>query len=180
MRPLAVVVAHREAMVAEGLAAALGSYPQIVPIGAVTSAAAAEAYAGRADAAALDAGLDDVEGAASRLRRAGVRVVVLSEPGPEDEELRVPLSAPVATLAAALVPALARRRSRPEPLTSRQREILALVGRGLAGKQVARQLGISAKTVEQHKTRIFQKLGVPNQAAAVRVALGHGMERSSA
>jgi DNA-binding NarL/FixJ family response regulator len=44
------------------------------------------------------------------------------------------------------------------------------VSRGLAGKQVARHLGISPKTVERHKTRIFAKLGVANQAAAVRAA----------
>ena len=37
----------------------------------------------------------------------------------------------------------------------------------MAGKQIARVLGISPKTVEQHKTRAFKRLGVPNQAAAV-------------
>ena len=38
---------------------------------------------------------------------------------------------------------------------------------GLPGKQIATRLGISLKTVEQYKTRIYAKLGVPNQAAAV-------------
>jgi DNA-binding CsgD family transcriptional regulator len=47
---------------------------------------------------------------------------------------------------------------------------MRLVSRGLVGKQIARQLGISPKTVERHKTRIFAKLGVANQAAAVNVA----------
>jgi DNA-binding NarL/FixJ family response regulator len=45
--------------------------------------------------------------------------------------------------------------------------VLVLVAKGLAAKQVARQLGISHKTVERHKTRIFSKLGVPNAVAAV-------------
>jgi DNA-binding CsgD family transcriptional regulator len=36
------------------------------------------------------------------------------------------------------------------------------------------------KTVEQHKSRIFEKLGVPNQAAAVRVAFASGLEGSVA
>jgi DNA-binding CsgD family transcriptional regulator len=45
-------------------------------------------------------------------------------------------------------------------------EILSLIARGLSGKQVARHLGISRKTIEHHKTRIFAKLGVPNQTAA--------------
>jgi DNA-binding NarL/FixJ family response regulator len=66
----------------------------------------------------------------------------------------------------------------PLPLTERQREILALVAQGLAGKQVARHLGISPKTVERHKTRIFARLGVPNQTAAVSLALTGELERS--
>jgi len=48
------------------------------------------------------------------------------------------------------------------------------VARGFAGKQVASHLGISPKTVERHKTRIFAKLKVPNQAAAVSVVLAAG------
>jgi DNA-binding CsgD family transcriptional regulator len=45
-----------------------------------------------------------------------------------------------------------------------------LIAKGLAGKQMANLLGISPKTVEQHKTRIYMKLGVANQAEAVAVA----------
>jgi DNA-binding NarL/FixJ family response regulator len=52
------------------------------------------------------------------------------------------------------------------------------VARGLAAKQVARQLRISPKTVERHKTRIFTKLRVPNQAAAVRAAMDRELGRS--
>src|SRR5579859_545076 len=47
-----------------------------------------------------------------------------------------------------------------EPLTARESEILALVGDGLANKQIARRLGISEKTVKSHLTNIFQRLGV--------------------
>jgi DNA-binding NarL/FixJ family response regulator len=63
---------------------------------------------------------------------------------------------------------------RSPALTRREGEILALVARGLAAKQVARHLGISAKTVEQHKSNIFSKLGVANQTAAVSLVLGNG------
>jgi DNA-binding NarL/FixJ family response regulator len=87
---------------------------------------------------------------------------------------------PVSVLAAALVPGYGSghtKDGRARSLTPRERDVLTLVARGLAGKQVARHLGISPKTVEQHKTRIFAKLGVPNQAAAV-YALGSGMEGS--
>ena len=51
---------------------------------------------------------------------------------------------------------------------------------GFAAKQVARHLGISPKTVERHKTRIYAKLGAPNQAAAVHLAFADGGGGSNA
>lgn len=91
--------------------------------------------------------------------------------------MRVSKGSTVSILAAALVPGIheapASRLNRS--LTGREREILHLVSRGLAGKQVARHLGISPKTVEHHKTRIFAKLGVSNQTAAVTLAMGGGL-----
>jgi DNA-binding CsgD family transcriptional regulator len=89
-------------------------------------------------------------------------------------------AAPISQLASALVPGSTEQEGRVSRLTAREREIIELVARGMSGKQVARYLGISPKTVEQHKTRIFAKLGVPNQAAAVRLAVGAGMDRSEA
>ena len=49
--------------------------------------------------------------------------------------------------------------------------MLRLVAKGMAGKQIATVLRISPKTVEQHKTRLFRKLDVPNQAAAVATVM---------
>ena len=46
---------------------------------------------------------------------------------------------------------------------------------GLATKTIARRLGVASKTIENHKIRIFQKLGVRSQAQAVSVAIGHGL-----
>lgn len=174
MSPKTVVVSHREAMVAEGIAAALGRQPGLVPIAATTSAAGAEREGARADAVALDARLPGAEGVAARLRRLGVRVVFIGSRFGDDEAVCVPQSASVAQLASALAPAVPRTTTRSGPLTQREKQVLALVSRGLAGKQVARHLGISPKTVERHKTRIFLKLGVPNQTAAVRVAVDRG------
>jgi DNA-binding NarL/FixJ family response regulator len=57
-------------------------------------------------------------------------------------------------------------------LTDRERDVLGAVADGLSTKAVAHHLGISVKTVESHKTRIFAKLGVRSQAEAVAVALG--------
>jgi len=179
MRPRVVVVAHREAMVAEAIAAALERFPGVVPIAVAGSALEAERHADRADAVALDARLPGAELTAKRLRRKGVRVVIVGEQaGEEDDALRVSPRTPVATLANALIPEL-RILSRAERrLTDREREVLALVARGYAAKQVARQLGISPKTVERHKTRIYAKLGAPNQAAAVHLAFSSHAEGS--
>lgn len=186
MRPRAVVVAHRETMIAQAIAEALGTYPAIMPVGSVTTAEGTEAFADRTDAVALDSLLPGAQRTAWRLRKKGVRVIFLDEAGEpphaesDGDGVRVSTHDRVSSLAAALVPGVSSWRSVPPPLSVRQREILALVARGFAGKEVARRLGISPKTVEQHKTRIFEKLGVPNQAAAVRVALQHGLERSLA
>jgi len=177
MRPRAVVVAHRDVMVAEGIGAALSRFPGLVSIATATSAAEAERRAEVADAVALDAQLQYADEVATRLRRRGVRVVLVGDPAVDDEGVRVSTREPVAALARALAPDAPPPPGPHPTLTARQREILELVSRGMAGKQVARLLGISPKTVERHKTQIFAKLGVPNQTAAVSVALAASQER---
>ena len=168
MRPAAVVVVHREAMLAEGIAAALASYPAIVPLGVATSSSEAEEKSERADAVALDRRLPEADGLARSLRSRGLRVVLLeTELGLEGGHGRVSTRMPVSVLASARAPEASNGGRHENELTKRQRQILSLVSRGLAAKQVARHLGISEKTVENHKTRIFAKLGVPNQTAAV-------------
>jgi len=56
-------------------------------------------------------------------------------------------------------------------LTSREREVLDHAGKGLHAKEIAKALGISARTVEVHKARIMGKLGARNVAELVRFAL---------
>jgi DNA-binding NarL/FixJ family response regulator len=51
-------------------------------------------------------------------------------------------------------------------LTPREREILMLLGDGLANKQIARRLGITEKTVKGHLTKIFQTIGVTDRTQA--------------
>jgi DNA-binding NarL/FixJ family response regulator len=170
------VVAHREAMVAEGLAAALAGYPGLLPVG-VATATDAERRPDPVDAAVLDSSMPGAQLAAARLRRRGVRVVFLGDEGDDNEDVRVSPRASVAALATAVFPGWRELEPSGTPLTPREGQVLSLVARGLAAKQVARQLGISHKTVERHKTRIFAKLGVPNQAAAVSIALTRGLAR---
>jgi len=57
-------------------------------------------------------------------------------------------------------------------LTARELEVLGAMSDGLSAKAVAHHLGIAVKTVENHKTRIFEKLGVRTQAQAVAMAIG--------
>ncbi len=65
--------------------------------------------------------------------------------------------------------------NRPAALTSRELEVLSAMTDGLANKGIARRLGITTKTVENHKTRIFDKLAVKTRAQAVSVAIGRGL-----
>ncbi len=56
-------------------------------------------------------------------------------------------------------------------LTPREREVLDQAALGLHAKEIAATLGISSRTVEVHKTRIMEKLGVRNVAELVRFAI---------
>jgi FixJ family two-component response regulator len=56
-------------------------------------------------------------------------------------------------------------------LTARERDVLEHAAKGLHAKEIGRELGISARTVEVHKTRLMAKLGVRNVAELVRFAL---------
>ncbi len=56
-------------------------------------------------------------------------------------------------------------------LTARERQVLDRAVQGLHAKEIAAALGISPRTVEVHKTRIMEKLGVRNVAELVRFAV---------
>lgn len=58
-------------------------------------------------------------------------------------------------------------------LTDREREVLALVAKGLANKQIARSLGISERTVKAHLTSVFQRIGVADRTSAALWAQRH-------
>jgi DNA-binding NarL/FixJ family response regulator len=60
-------------------------------------------------------------------------------------------------------------------LTPREREVFHLVAEGLTTKEIARRLGISTKTAENHRARILGKLDVRNSAELVRYALRKGL-----
>ncbi|HYV85587.1 MAG TPA: response regulator transcription factor [Patescibacteria group bacterium] len=79
-----------------------------------------------------------------------------------------------AALSQVLVEALREQAGfRQDPLTLREREVLQLVAEGQSSKEIARTLGISAKTAESHRSRIMAKLGLHETASLVRYAIRH-------
>jgi DNA-binding NarL/FixJ family response regulator len=63
----------------------------------------------------------------------------------------------------------------PDFLTEREREILQLVAEGHSTKEIAAKLGISAKTVDNHRTNLMRKLNIHDVASLTRHALGQGL-----
>ncbi|MBS4017980.1 MAG: response regulator transcription factor [Dechloromonas sp.] len=62
-----------------------------------------------------------------------------------------------------------------EGLTPRQTEILRLVANGHTTKEIARDLGISPKTVEFHRARLMQRIGVHDVTGLTRFAVQNGL-----
>jgi DNA-binding NarL/FixJ family response regulator len=62
-----------------------------------------------------------------------------------------------------------------DPLTPREREVLALIGRGMANKVIARELSLSEKTVKAHVSSILAKLGVSDRTQAALYAVRAGL-----
>lgn len=77
--------------------------------------------------------------------------------------------------AAELLAARSTRSAEVRGLSTREREVLELVGEGLANKQIARRLGISEKTVKGHLTNVFQAIGVADRTQAALWASRHGL-----
>lgn len=65
--------------------------------------------------------------------------------------------------------------SADELLTPRQTEILRLVANGRTTKEIGRALGISPKTVEFHRARLMQRIGVHDVTGLTRYAVQHGL-----
>lgn len=70
---------------------------------------------------------------------------------------------------------LTSRRSPPEEikLTTREQQVLRMLGAGLSNRAIARRLGIKERTVKAHLTSIFQSLGVTDRTQAALWAQRH-------
>jgi DNA-binding NarL/FixJ family response regulator len=70
------------------------------------------------------------------------------------------------------------KRKGDEPFTHlslREREVLRHIAEGLSAKEIAKELNISTKTVEAHRTSVMRKLGVRKATELVRYAVRHGL-----
>lgn len=77
-------------------------------------------------------------------------------------------------LAPAIEAALSVRR-RLEKLTPRQMEVLRLMAHGLTTPEIARQLSLSAKTIETHRGEIMKRVGIHDIVGLVRYAVRVGL-----
>ncbi|MDQ1497657.1 MAG: hypothetical protein QOI86_997 [Actinomycetota bacterium] len=112
---------------------------------------------------------------AAQARRAGVRTVFRRNAGAADliDAVRG-RSYPTGVVSTRRRVSLERPKSR---LSRREIEILSEISAGRTTSEVAAAMGISPRTVENHKQQIFAKLGVQNQAHAVAVAMRTGIVR---
>lgn len=59
--------------------------------------------------------------------------------------------------------------------TPREEQIIRLLAEGKANKEIAAQLGIAVRTVETHRAKVMQKLGMHSLVDLIRYALSHGI-----
>lgn len=116
--------------------------------------------------------------------RAGARGYLLK--GAEQDEIERAVRAAAAgeaifgpSVAELLLAHFARRDGRPDvafpSLTPRERDVLDLVARGLGNAAIARELGISLKTVRNNVSTVFTKLQVPDRPTAIVKARESGL-----
>ena len=68
----------------------------------------------------------------------------------------------------------------PDPLTERETDVLTLIARGRANKEIARELGIGEKTVKTHVSNILAKLGLQSRTQAALHAMNAGLVKTDA
>src|ERR1700749_5085595 len=195
--PIRLLIVDDHPVVRDGLRGIFESDPQFEVTGEAGNGAEAvtQARSLRPDVVLMDLRMPDVDGvtAIKRLAELGLdtRVLVLTtydtdtdvvpaiEAGATGYLLK---DAPRSELLRAVRPPPApprlpaRCRAPPqEPLSNRERDVLALVARGTSNRDTAARLFISEATVKTHLLHIYAKLGVNDRAAAVATGFERGL-----
>jgi DNA-binding NarL/FixJ family response regulator len=199
--PLRIAIQDRQRLYREGIALILAAEPdlQVAAIAGTAAELVAATTGEPIDLVVLELDVEEWDAcrlvAALRKRRVGLSVVGITA----GADTRLPASAYQAGVRSVFARNAGMRtflrtiRSLPSPsravpadrvvrldhrhplLSARELEVLTEIGAGGTTRHVAVHMGISPKTVENHKQRIFCKLGVQNQAHAVAVAMRQGL-----
>ncbi len=200
--PIRLFLVDDHPLVRDGLRSRLGGLPHLRIVGEAGGAAEALARIEVAapDLVLMDVGMKEVNGldlAALLLERhPSLRVLMLSmydnpayvqralQAGARGYVLKdAPASEIVAAIEAVaaggtfLSPAVSQGLFRSQAarplLTPRESEILAALGRGQTSKQIARELGLSVRTVEAHRQNIKRRLELDSMAELIKYAVEH-------
>lgn len=74
----------------------------------------------------------------------------------------------------------ARGSSEVKALTPRQREVLVAIAEGKSRSAIADELGVSVKTVETHRAKLREQLGISSTAGLVRYAVASDLRLKEA
>jgi two-component system NarL family response regulator len=202
-KPIRILVVDDHHVVRSGLAASLGLEADLQVVAEAESGAAVLALARkyRPDVILMDLRMPGGGGieatAALRTEAPGARVLMFTTfDGDEDiyramqagargyllksaprEELLTAIRA-VAAGERYLPPALAQRlagRVASPDVSERELEVLRLMARGKANKEIAAALGISEETVKRHASNLFVKMGVADRTQAVSEGMRRGL-----
>jgi DNA-binding NarL/FixJ family response regulator len=185
--PMKVAVHSHRRLIGEALAGCLAPQPGLHVVGHTQEWAQLVSLCRlrRPEAVILDAASGEVEETVRQMRRLAARcdigfVLLLSEVPPRHSSASGGAAWRYLSNAKgleALVAALMDRRfarhdagkaaARSARLTEREIEVLTMVSTGLTAPEIADRLDIGHRSVENHKRRIYAKLGASNQAAAV-------------
>ena len=199
MDRIRVLVADDHAIVRTGLVALLGRAADIEVVGEASDgkAAVAKALKLHPDVAVLDLVMPLMDGVAAtaeiHAQLPDVKILILTSFGTSEEISKafaagahgaILKSIPNSDVVAAIRRIAAGRRvvspeienmlanDPPMPeLSSRQRDILESITRGLTNNQIAMQLDISPESVKTHIAKLFEKLGAANRSEAASIAL---------
>lgn len=203
LKPIRLLVVDDHHVVRSGLAASLGLEDDLVVVAEAGSGeeAVAQFREHRPDVVLMDVRLPGANGIAAvaamrrewpdarvlmfttfdseediyRAMQAGARGYLLKS-APRDELLAAirAVAGGARHLPAALAQRLAGRISTPE-VSEREREVLQLMARGKANKEIAAALGISEETVKRHASNLFVKMGVADRAQATSEGIRRGL-----